>query len=309
MTPLVLLKARPTATQLADRLRAPAPAGLELYLDTADLATAEAMDGVVARLAACNLPPDFALLVEGPIRSLDGAFFDLSRDSEADRELSRRLVELARRIGAVGANVHAIAPDPDPASLTVKQRRAVLERAAGPARYFAELALASQITPTIENMPPILRMRESGYYYSSIGMPPEDLVALCAAVPGLRVVLDTSHAQLYLNLRRGIDEDVAGQDLTPLRRFVAEVGGPATMDEYLETLGDLTFAAHVANAAGLLGEGLPYGEGDLDLDRFLPTLARRVWYLVTETLEPDNDDARYMREARVRALGALAAAS
>ena len=302
MRPRVLLKARPTAAQLADRLRPPMPEGLELYLDTADLATDAAMDGVVERLAGCALPSDFALLVEGPIRSLDGEFFDLSRDSEADRELSRRLIDLARRIGARGANVHAIAPDADSTALTVANRRAQLDRAVRPAAYFADLALRAGITPTIENMPPILRMRESGYYYSAIGMPAQDMVALCEAVPGLRVILDTSHAQLYVNLRRGIDEDVPGQDLTPLRRFVEVVGGPDTLTDYLDALGDLTFAAHLANAGGLLGEGWPYAQGDLDLDAFLPRLAARVEYLVTETLEPDNDNAVLMREARDRAL-------
>jgi sugar phosphate isomerase/epimerase len=300
VTPKVLLKARPTVAQLADRLRVPGLDGLELYLDTADLLTEEAMVGVVERLAACRLPPSFVLLVEGPIRSLDGAFFDLSRDSEADRELSRRLVRLAR-----GANVHIIAPVADPTMLTVENRRAILDRATRPAAYFADLALAAGIVPTIENMPPILRMRESGHYYSAIGMPPQDLVEMCASVPGLGVVLDTSHAQLYLNLRRGVEEDVPDQDLAPLRRFVASVGGPDTIDEYLDALGDLAVAAHLANAGGLLGEGLPYGVGDLDLDRFVPRLAERVRYIVTETLEPDNDDARLMREARARTLAAL----
>src|SRR5438874_3444908 len=122
MTTRVLLKARPTPAQLDDRLRAPRPDGLELYLDTVDLATDEAMDGIVERLEACGLPSDFALLVEGPIRSLDGEFFDLTRDSEADRELSRRLVALAKRIGARGANIHNIAPDTDPFHLTLDER-------------------------------------------------------------------------------------------------------------------------------------------------------------------------------------------
>lgn len=305
MRPRVLLKARPTAAQLADRLRPPQPDGLELYLDTADLATDAAMDGVVERLEACDLPASFVLLVEGPIRSLDGEYFDLSRDSEADRELSRRLIDLARRVGARGANVHAIAPDADQETLTLANRAAVLERAGRPAGHFADLALRAGITPTIENMPPILRMRESGYYYSSIGMAAQDMVALCDAVPGLRVILDTSHAQLYVNLRRGVDEDVAGQDLTALRRFVDAVGGPDTMTEYLDALGGLPFAAHVANAGGLLGEGWAYGQGDLDLDAFLPRLGARVQYLVTETLESDNDHAVLMREARDRALRAL----
>lgn len=305
MTAHILLKARPTPTQLADRLRTPGLDGLELYLDTVDLASEAAMDDVVANLDACGLPSDFVLLVEGPIRSLDGEFFDLTRDSEADRELSRRLISLAKRIGARGANVHAIAPDGNPAGLTLENRALLLERALGPTLFFADLALAADITPTLENMPPILRMRESGYFYSAIGMPPQDMTELALAVPGVRVILDTSHAQLYLNVRRGIDEPVPGQDLGPLRRFVREAPGVDTLDAYLDVLGETVITSHLANAGGLLGEGLPYGEGDIDLDRLLPRLAERVQYIVTETLEPDNNCADLMREARSRALVAL----
>jgi len=305
MSAQILLKARPTPAQLADRLRAPVPDGLELYLDGVDLASQEAMDGVVANLDASGLPAGFVLLVEGPIRSLDGEFFDLTRDSEADRELMRRIIGLSQRIGALGANVHAIAPDADPAGLTLENRECLLERALGPLRYFAELALGAGIVPTIENMPPILRMRESGFFYSAIGMPPQDMVMLARAVPGVHVILDTSHAQLYLNVRRGVQEDVTGQDLGPLRRFVREAPGVDTIDEYVDVLGDTMIASHVANAGGLLGEGLPYDEGDLDLDTLIPRLAARARYLVTETLEPDNDCADLMREARQRALLAL----
>jgi sugar phosphate isomerase/epimerase len=305
MTAQILLKARPTRAQLADRLRDPAPDGLELYLDTADLADDAAMDGVVANLDACGLPSDFVLLVEGPIRSLDGEFFDLTRDSEADRELSRRLVALAKRIGARGANVHAIAPDASPASLTLENRTVLLERALGPTRFFADLALAADIVPTLENMPPILRMRESGYFYSAIGMPAQDLAWLANATSGVKVILDTSHAQLYLNVRRGVDEVVPGQNLEPLRRFCREAPGVDTIDEYVEVLGETLVASHVANAGGLLGEGLPYREGDIDLDQLIPNLAGRTQYLVTETLEPDNNCADLMRDARRRALAAL----
>jgi sugar phosphate isomerase/epimerase len=244
-------------------------------------------------------------LVEGPIRSLDGEFFDLTRDSEADRELSRRLVALAKRIGAQGANVHAIAPDADPRHLTPDERRRLLDKAVGPARFFADLAVDAGIVPTLENMPPILRMRESGWYYSAIGMPPQDMVALAEAVSGIRVILDTSHAQLYLNVRRGVDEAVPGQDLTPLRQFVADAPGVDTLDQYVDALGDTLMSCHVANAAGLLGEGLPYGEGDIDLDQLLRRLDGQAEFLVTETLEPDNNRADLMREARERALRAL----
>ena len=302
MSAQILLKARPTETQLADRLQAPRPDGLELYLDTADLADAAAMEGVVARLDRCALPAGFTLLVEGPIRSLDGEFFDLSRDSEADRELSRRLVDLSRRIGALGANIHAIAPNADPRSLTIEHRSEILRRAIGPARFFADLALAADVVPTVENIPPISRMRERGFYYSAIGMSPQDLTDLVAAVSGLQVVFDTSHAQLYLNVRRGVEERVDGLDLGPLRRFVADLPGPATLDEYFDALGDSVFWCQVSNAGGLLGEGLPYGEGDLDLDRIVPRLADRVPRLVIETLEPDHDRAVFMRDAQARIL-------
>ncbi|MFN8632834.1 MAG: TIM barrel protein [Chloroflexota bacterium] len=306
MTAQVLLKARPTPAQLADRLRAPVPDGLELYLDTVDLASDEAMDGVVAKLDACGLPSDFTLLVEGPIRSLDGEFFDLTRDSEADRELTRRIVSLSKRIGAIGANVHAIAPDEDPAALTLENRERLLEQALGPLRYFAEVAEAAGIVPTIENMPPILRMRESGFFYSAIGMPPQDMTQLARAVPGVKVILDIAHTQLYLNVRRGVQDKLPGdRDISALRRFVAEAPGVDSLVDYVEVLGDTLMTSHVANAAGLLGEALPYADGELNLDPFMRFLATRVEYLVTETLEPDNNRARFMREAQGRIRSAL----
>jgi sugar phosphate isomerase/epimerase len=219
--------------------------------------------------------------------------------------LTRRIVDLSQRIGARGANVHAIAPDEAPASLTLDNRSRRLEQALGPLRYFADLALGAGVVPTIENMPPILRMRESGFYYTAIGMPPQDMVELARAVPGVRVILDTSHAQLYLNVRHGVREDVPGHDLGPLRRFVAEAPGVDSIDEYVDVLGETIVASHVANAAGLLGEGLPYGQGDIDLDNLLRRLAPHAPYLVTETLEPDNNRADLMRDARKRALLAL----
>lgn len=305
MSAALCLKARPTLTQLADRLREPRPDGLELYLDTVDLATPDAMDAVVSNLEACDLPADFVLLVEGPIRSLDGEFFDLTRDSEADRELTRRLISLARRIGARGANIHNIAPDAEPANLTLENRERLLKLAEGPARFFADLALTAGIVPTIENMPPILRMRESGYFYTAIGMPAQDMTALAEAVPGLGVILDTSHTQLYLNARHGVPEEVPGQDLGPLRRFCTEAPGADSIDEYADLLGETLVACHVSNAGGLLGEGMPYGEGDLDLDPLIRKLARRARYFVTETLEPDNNRADLMREALARMRAAL----
>jgi len=51
---------------------------------------------------------------------------------------------------------------------------------------------------------------------------------------------------------------------------------------------------------GLLGEGLPYGDGDFDLDQALGSLSDAVPYWVTETLEPDPTRATGMRDAQSR---------
>src|SRR5260370_26297827 len=90
------LKARPTVAQLADRLRAVDgvwPDGLELYLAAADLASTTVMDDIVERLQTADAPSDFALLIEGPVDSLDGGDFDVTRDSEADMLVIDRLAD------------------------------------------------------------------------------------------------------------------------------------------------------------------------------------------------------------------------
>jgi FlaA1/EpsC-like NDP-sugar epimerase len=55
--------------------------------------------------------------------------------------------------------------------------------------------------------------------------------------------------------------------------------------------------AHVSNAHGILGEGLPYGTGDLDLDPFVRRLAALVPFIVAEISEPDPLESTSMRAA------------
>src|SRR5579859_3684818 len=97
------LKARPTPTQLADRLR-PVDGewadGLELYLAAADLASPQKLDDVAERLQNGDVPPGFVWLIEGPVDSLDGGDFDITRQSAADLQVIARLADLAGRIGA-----------------------------------------------------------------------------------------------------------------------------------------------------------------------------------------------------------------
>jgi hypothetical protein len=306
----LLLKARPTPAQLADRLRPPRPDGLELYLDAADIADQAALDGVVARLEALELPPELVLLIEGPVGSLDGRFFDLTRGAEADYEVVRRLAAPAARIGAKAVNVHLIAPSAEARELSLEARQRLLEASLPLSRFFVEAVTAAGAVPTVENMPPILRMRQGGFFYSAIGLAAEDLAWLCDRVPGLRTTLDLSHAGLYLNARRhaalgngSAEEPGAFPELFGFVRQLPAVDG---LLAYAESLGRTLLTCHVANASGLLGEGEPYDRGDLDLDAVVRALAPRTSYFVTETLERDPDSAVEMARALAgmrRALG------
>src|SRR5512133_2179535 len=123
----VLLKARPTRAQLADRLSTPVPPGMELYLDARDVNDLERLQMLARRLNEQRPRPDFVYVVEGPLRSLDGAFFDISVDSEAQLECVRRVAWLAREVGAEAVLVHAIAPRKLGPHLNEEMHRATLK--------------------------------------------------------------------------------------------------------------------------------------------------------------------------------------
>jgi sugar phosphate isomerase/epimerase len=300
------LKARPTATQLADRLRPVDgvwPDGIELYLAAADLAD---IDRMAKNVEAAHVPNGFGLLIEGPVDSLDGQDFDITRDSEADAEVVRRLARLARRIGARAVNIHVIAPSPDLSRLTLECRKALLEMALPFLRTFVEQVQATGAVPTVEHMPLVLRMRRADFAFSPIGMASADLLWLCEQVPGLRVLVDTSHAALYLNARAA-EPDPTFPWSERVLAFVRELPPePPDVLGYMQAFRANLENAQISNASGLLGEGLSYAEGDVDLDECVRWLSANTRHIVTETLEPDNDDAVFMRDALRRARRALA---
>ena len=80
---------------------------------------------------------------------------------------------------------------------------------------------------------------------------------------------------------------------------------PTTVTAYREALGDTLLACHVSNATGLLGEGAPYDDGDVDFDAEIPPASGQVTYFVTETLEPNPDRAALMRRAQERLNGSV----
>jgi nucleoside-diphosphate-sugar epimerase len=298
---LVLLKCRATPEQLADRLAAPAPEGLELYLATEDIDGENWLERTVERIAAQNPPPGFAIVVEGPLRSLDGEFFDLTRDTPANRLVVERLAALGKALGAGAANVHAIAPTLSTAALGREANAAALRASLPLLSHYADVCMRAGLAPLVENIPPVARMREGGYWFTPIGMAAEDLVWLRRAVPDVGFTVDLSHAQLYVNAQR-LGEGEVEPALRPLIRAVRAEARCDSLLDYVAVAAEGIVNVHVANATGLLGEGAPYGEGDADLDPVIARLATIARYIVTETLEPDSNRAVLMREAQSRLL-------
>ena len=192
----VLLKARPTPSQLADRLAPPWAGGLELYLDRADVATEDECKAVIARLKEPELPPGFAFVVEGPLRGLDNEYFDLSVCSDATQELIRRLGWLAQEIGADGVVMHCIMPRYSLDDDAWERRDETFIRCMEFVQFYVDTLVPMGVTPTLENVPPVLRMREGRYLFTPVGMAPEDLRWFLDQAPGLRATLDISHGQL-----------------------------------------------------------------------------------------------------------------
>jgi sugar phosphate isomerase/epimerase len=294
----ILLKARPTPTQLADRFADPWPDGLELYLDRADIVDEQECAAVLQRIRDYDLPKDFAFVVEGPIRSLDNEYVDISANTPATRELTKRLGEMAAALGAAGVVTHTIMPRFTLTDDDWRQREAILEHCLEFMADYAETLRPFGVVPVIENVPPVLRMREGRYLYTPIGMAPEDVAWFIKRVPGLMTTLDVSHAQLYVNARAMADGDAPDEAVEPLMQHLRNFPPIDSVERFIDVLGSSIFEAHVSNASGLLGEGAPYSEGDIDMERVIGRLAQTARFLVTETLEPDNDHAVYMREAQ-----------
>jgi sugar phosphate isomerase/epimerase len=295
----VLLKARPTEAQLADRLAAPVPAGLELYLDADDIASRGHLERLARRLVELKPNPEFVYVVEGPVRSLDGSFFDLSADTLANREVLDRIGWLARAIGAEAILVHAITPMSPRVPLSRELHRATLDALMPLVERYAEVGDRHGVIPLLENIPPVARQREGSYMSTIVGMSAHDLVFFAERFPTVRVAVDLSHAGLFLNGLR-IDPASVEPELAPIVTYLAELHDSAEMTDYLALLEPYLFEAHVSNARGLIGEGLSYGDGDLDLDALTARLAGSLRYLVTEIIEADPNRGVHMREAQRR---------
>jgi hypothetical protein len=205
----------------------------------------------------------------------------------------------------VAVNIHVISPSVDVRRLTVECRAELLDRTVPFLRGFVEMMQAAGTVPTVEHMPPVLRMRREDFAFTPIGMASADFRYLVEWLPRLRVLVDTSHAGLYLNARR-LPPDPNVPWNGPLRRYLDRL--PQEPDDLVGFLGVFPNLenAQISNAAGLLGEGLPYAEGEFDLDPAMRWLDAHAQHIVTETLEANNDEAVNMRAALRRVRMALA---
>lgn len=253
---------------------------------------------MIERIRGYDLPQSFAFVVEGPIRSLDNEYVDVSACTAASRELVLRLGEMAAEVGADGVVMHCIMPRFTLTDQDWERRQEQFAECLEFVQFYVETLLPMGVIPTIENVPPVLRMREGRYLFSPLGMAPEDIRWFLDRVPGLQTTIDISHGQLYVNAWGMAQRGEGDEGVQPLMRHLRHFEAIESVEKFIDVLQPAIFEAHVSNASGLLGEGAPYYEGDIDMQRVIGRLAQTARYLVTETLEPDNDRAEYMREAQ-----------
>jgi FlaA1/EpsC-like NDP-sugar epimerase len=269
----LLLKAAPEADQLADRLAGGPWQGIELGLNPAHVASESALARAieVSRTALGGL--NMVVTAEAPLAWPSGGFVSVDRLDDEARVGLERSAEFAAAVGSPVLTLHLFVPRA-PAEFDRAVNEAAVEEFL---RFYAETCLARRVTPLIENVPPVLRMRTGGVFVSPIGGHWRDLLHWRERIPELRFTLDTSHAALFRSFAAAYPTlfGLASDEGLDLARYVEELGPHAEV-------------AHVSDAHGLLGEGLPYGGGELELDPVVRRLGELVPHIVAEIAEPDH---------------------
>src|SRR4051794_8381083 len=276
---ILLLKAAPEPDQLAERLQGGPWGGVEVMLRSADVADDAAVDRAIA--AVRDAAPA-SVTAEAPVAWPSGAFVRVDRLDDEARAGIERSARFAAGIGAPVLTIHLFVPL-DPAEYRAVEgldEDAVHEFLV----FYARACSEHGVTPLIENVPPILRMRTGGVFLSPVGGHWRDLLHWRARIPELKFTLDTSHAALFRSFAN------ASPSL-----FGLESDEGLELERYVEELGPATEVAHVSDAAGLLGEGLNYGAGELDLDPVVRRLGELVPFVVAEINEPDHAHSPNMK--------------
>lgn len=277
-----LLKAAPEADQLADRLDGGPWRGIELCLLPGHVRDEGALANAIALTKERLEGLDLAVTAEAPVSWPSGAHVRVDRlDAEA-REGIERSAAFAAAVGSPVLTIHLFTPiDPDRYRAGHDPNDGEIEAFL---RFYADTCLAHGVKPLIENVPPVLRMRVGGVFLSPIGGHWRDLQKWRQRVPELGFTIDISHAALFRSFAAAYPTPfglISDEDLE-LERFIEELGPAAEV-------------AHVSDAHGLLGEGLPYGAGELELDPLVRRLGELVPFIVAEINEPRSSSSQDMK--------------
>jgi nucleoside-diphosphate-sugar epimerase len=285
--PTLLLKAAPQADQLAERLADGPWDGVEIALGPRDLGDRHlAGEQAVAAAAAVTRAAlgGLAVTAEAPLSWPGGAFVSVDRLDDEARAGIEASAGFAAAVGSPVLTIHLFAPIEAGAFRTAPPLElAAVERFLG---FYADACVSRGVKPLIENVPPVLRMRTGGVYLSPIGGHWRDLLEWRERIPGLGFTIDTSHAALFRSFA-AVYPGIFG---------LASAEG-LELERYVEELGPHAEVAHVSDAHGLLGEGLPYGAGELDLDPIVRRLGELVPLIVAEINEPDPARSPAMKAA------------
>src|SRR3954470_20637905 len=270
--PILLLKAAPEPDQLADRLDGGPWTGIEVPLMPAHIADDAAVARAIEHVRSAGAEH---VLAEAPVAWPSGAHLRVDRLDDEARSGLERSARFAAGVGSPVLTIHLYTPMD---AAEYRGHAGVDEHAVlAFLRFFAETCGAHGVTPLIENVPPILRQRSGGVFLSPIGGHWRDLLHWRAQVPELGFTFDTSHAALFRSFAAAYPS-----------LFGLETDEGLELERYVEELGPAAEVAHVSDAAGLLGEGLNYGAGELDLDPVVRRLGELVPCIVAEINEPDH---------------------
>src|SRR3989440_9920567 len=287
-----LLKAAPEPDQLADRLSGGDWRGFEIALMPQNVADDAALERAVAAVRNATTP-GLIVTAEAPVAWPSGAFVRVDRLDDEARAGIERSAEFAARVGSPVLTIHLFIPlSPDEFRALGAVDAAAVEEFLG---FYAEACTSRGVDPLIENVPPVLRMRTGGAFLSPLGGHWRDLLDWRERVPELGFTIDTSHAALF----RSFATVYPGLFAHPWDEELE-------LERYLDELGPHAEVAHISDAHGLLGEGLPYGAGVLHLDPVVRRLGELVRFIVAEINEPDPARSVEMKRAYLAIERALA---